>query len=217
MERIDLNHLKHEEQTVLALAGVMQAAVMIREYGFTAQYNAEALRTELQSICQLQPEDFTAVYDSIDGLSLGLSHLPLLTQKGNTQEKRYVGRYLMAMIQLAKLLLKDKKLQNQLQHKLHYFLMPLTVDQLIETENLLALGQIYVDIFGGLQFKIQIMGKREILGETSHMMVVRAMLLAGVRAAVLWWQLGGTPWQLLLQRYKIVRTARSLQKHLSEN
>jgi len=39
---------------------------------------------------------------------------------------------------------------------------------------------------------------------------VRAALLAGIRSAVLWRQLGGRRWQLLFSRGKIARTAAEL-------
>jgi high frequency lysogenization protein len=39
---------------------------------------------------------------------------------------------------------------------------------------------------------------------------VRATLLAGIRSAVLWRQLGGRRWQLLFARSKIARAATEL-------
>ncbi|MEK7758734.1 MAG: DUF489 family protein, partial [Pseudomonadota bacterium] len=39
---------------------------------------------------------------------------------------------------------------------------------------------------------------------------VRAALLAGIRSAVLWRQLGGRRWQLLFSRGKLARTAAEL-------
>ncbi|MGD8349299.1 MAG: DUF489 family protein, partial [Gammaproteobacteria bacterium] len=39
---------------------------------------------------------------------------------------------------------------------------------------------------------------------------VRASLLAGIRAAVLWRQLGGNKWKLLFARKKYVAIARQL-------
>jgi high frequency lysogenization protein len=39
---------------------------------------------------------------------------------------------------------------------------------------------------------------------------VRALLLAGIRAAVLWRQCGGSRWQLLFKRRAIIKAAETL-------
>ena len=39
---------------------------------------------------------------------------------------------------------------------------------------------------------------------------IRALLLAGIRAAILWRQSGGSRWKLLVQRNALLREARSL-------
>ena len=39
---------------------------------------------------------------------------------------------------------------------------------------------------------------------------IRACLLAGIRSAVLWRQVGGSKWQLLFHRKKLVQAARQL-------
>jgi high frequency lysogenization protein len=44
---------------------------------------------------------------------------------------------------------------------------------------------------------------------------IRAALLAAVRAAVLWRQIGGTQWRLLLQRKQILMLARGLQTRVT--
>ncbi|HLR87578.1 MAG TPA: DUF489 family protein, partial [Wenzhouxiangella sp.] len=39
---------------------------------------------------------------------------------------------------------------------------------------------------------------------------VRAILLAGLRSAILWHQVGGRQWQLIFRRGKMLQEARSL-------
>jgi high frequency lysogenization protein len=41
--------------------------------------------------------------------------------------------------------------------------------------------------------------------------MIRASLLAGIRAAILWRQTGGKRWQLLLNRKKIAQLANQLK------
>ena len=44
---------------------------------------------------------------------------------------------------------------------------------------------------------------------------IRACLLAGIRSAVLWRQVGGSKWQLLFHRKKLVQAAQQLYSTLN--
>ncbi len=43
---------------------------------------------------------------------------------------------------------------------------------------------------------------------------IRACLLAGIRSAVLWRQVGGTKWQVLFSRRKIIAMAKQIYSSL---
>jgi CII-binding regulator of phage lambda lysogenization HflD len=52
-----------------------------------------------------------------------------------------------------------------------------------------------------LDFRIQVdHGKPEYLKQTEKVAFMRALLLAGIRSAFLWHQLGGRQWRLVFQR-----------------
>ena len=55
-----------------------------------------------------------------------------------------------------------------------------------------------------------VQGNPVYLGQPVVVGEVRATLLAALRSAVLWRQLGGSWWDLLLQRRHLVETAREL-------
>ena len=72
------------------------------------------------------------------------------------------------------------------------------------------LGHIYADTISNMKFRIQVFGAKDIISIDEYMMKIRAILLAGVRSAVLWNQVGGTQWQFLLSRRKIAKCAKQL-------
>jgi len=43
---------------------------------------------------------------------------------------------------------------------------------------------------------------------------IRALLLAGIRSAVLWYQLGGRRWRLVIYRKRIEETAGNIRRKL---
>jgi high frequency lysogenization protein len=63
-----------------------------------------------------------------------------------------------------------------------------------------ALGALYADTISHLRPKVMVHGNPHYLGQPGVVAEIRAILLAAVRSAVLWRQLGGSLWDLLLSR-----------------
>jgi high frequency lysogenization protein len=72
------------------------------------------------------------------------------------------------------------------------------------------LSQIYQERISTLGPKIMVRGEPLHLQNPDSAARIRVALLAGIRAAVLWRQAGGSKWQLLFQRRKTANTAREL-------
>ena len=72
------------------------------------------------------------------------------------------------------------------------------------------MANIYVDTISPLGKRIHIIGSVYHLQQQSVQDKIRACLLAGIRSAVLWRQVGGSKWQLLFHRKKLVQAARQL-------
>ena len=62
--------------------------------------------------------------------------------------------------------------------------------------------------------RIVVTGSAEHLENSRNADIVRSLLLAGVRAAFLWQQLGGSRWRLALRRRKMLQQAQSLSREL---
>jgi len=58
--------------------------------------------------------------------------------------------------------------------------------------------------------RILIAGNPVYLEQAENASRVRTLLLSAIRSGVLWHQLGGSRWQLLFQRKKIILTAKKL-------
>ena len=81
----------------------------------------------------------------------------------------------------------------------------------IEHANIYAsLGGLYSDTISQLNPRIMVSGEPTILNNPDTANKVRTLLLCAIRSAVLWQQLGGSRWQLLFKRKKIVSAARTL-------
>jgi len=82
-------------------------------------------------------------------------------------------------------------------------------------ENVLAnLADIYHSTISTLQPRIMINGDQQHLGNQTVVNKIRALLLAGIRASLLWRQCGGSRWHLILSRKKLQDEAKRLQSHI---
>lgn len=81
----------------------------------------------------------------------------------------------------------------------------------LESEQMLSsLAAIYVDIVSPVGPRIQVIGSPAILQNTQIQAKVRAVLLAGIRATVLWQQVGGGRLQLMFSRNRLFEQAKSI-------
>lgn len=90
---------------------------------------------------------------------------------------------------------------NQVNRQLHHF--AITDEQVVAN-----LASIYSDIISNLGPKIQISGNPVCLQRPIVQHKIRALLLAAIRSAVLWRQLGGKRRHLVFARKAIVDTAK---------
>ena len=81
----------------------------------------------------------------------------------------------------------------------------------ITHENVIAnLADLYTKTISTLRPRIMVEGEQAHISNPNHANKIRALLLSAIRSVVLWRQCGGTRWQLILQRKKIIDTANEL-------
>jgi high frequency lysogenization protein len=77
-----------------------------------------------------------------------------------------------------------------------------------------SVAGVYQDTFSRLPQRIKVTGSAQHLENGENADIVRSLLLAGVRSAYLWRQLGGRRWKLAFQRRAMLRTAQDLSRGL---
>ena len=73
---------------------------------------------------------------------------------------------------------------------------------------------IYVDVISPLGPRIQVTGSPQVLQNSQVQSKVRAALLAGIRSAVLWQQVGGGRLQLMFSRQRLLSEAKTILSRL---
>ena len=76
------------------------------------------------------------------------------------------------------------------------------------------LATLYQVTISKLPYRIQVQGKKENLRNERVTNRIRALLLGGLRSAVLWYQLGGRRWRLVFYRKRVHETAGNIRRKL---
>lgn len=204
-----------KEQTI-TFAAICLVAHHVQQVAHQNKIDEEALKVLLNSLIQTSPENTLAVYGGeISNLKLGLkllvNHLGDSANGSKTKEKDpEFTRYIINLINLERRLIKQPKQLNLLGERLEASKRQLEHFD-ISSETLLAsFASIYSDIISPLGARIQVTGEPSFLKQTGNQHKIRSLLLSGIRAAVLWRQVGGKRRTILFSRKKIVATAKEL-------
>ena len=209
-----------KDQTI-TFAAICQVAYQVQQVSRTGQITDEDFGVLLQSIIETSPDNTLAVYggnlDNIQkGLELLISHLG--NDDSSTSSKKHkdteLTRYIISLINLERRLAKQPQQLNALGERINATQRQLEHYELTSDTLTASFASIYSDIISPLGHKIQVTGEPSILKQNVNQYKIRALLLAGIRAAVLWRQVGGKRRHILFSRKKIVDTAKALLKNI---
>lgn len=191
----------------LALAGVCQAAALVKQVARNGQVDQDAFEASLSSILVTDPESPQHVFGSLSNLKLGYQTLLMqLSDKSSTKDTE-LTRYIASVLGLERKLAAKRGAMNELGDRITHVQRQLAHVSFDNVQIVGSLASIYSDIISPLAPRIQVAGNPDHLRQPVNQHRVRALLLAGVRAAVMWRQMGGKRRQILLNRKSIVSSA----------
>jgi high frequency lysogenization protein len=202
--------LSKEQERTLALAGIIQAATLVYEITMENKLDEVAFSVSMHSVYNQNPQQVLDVYGSIAGVQKGLLTLSNIFTAPKSLEYREVSRYTISALHLARKLLKNKNLGDQLANKIRFASSQAEYFSATHSNVIASIAQAYVDTLGTLPFRIQVIGRPEIMKRAETLEKARALLMAAVRSAVLWQQLGASHWHLLFKRKALAQSAKQL-------
>jgi len=196
----------------IALAALFQCIEGVNQIANTGKVDSDLFHTCINSVLTDENESAESLYGSISALKTGLKSLMYqlgsgqLTPDGKPKDME-ATRYTLGLLHLENKLDKNPEIFKELlagiektQEKLKHF------D--IDHENITAaLADVYANTISELGPKIIVKGEQIHLSNPKNAAKIRTLLLAGIRAALLWRQAGGNRWKLLWERRKLQRQA----------
>jgi len=199
----------------VALAGLVQAAQLVSTIARTGLVSQGSLDTSLNSIFVTNPDNTVDVFGGTSGITLGIKIATDLVMQFNVSAHGDVIRYALSLIQLERKLAGFPESLRGLGAGVSLVdeqrMLDVNRKPIIDHEVVAALADLYQRVLGSFEPRIKVLGRRNHLQNEYNINRIRALLLAGVRSAVLWHQLGGRRWQLIFARKPIVRALSDLE------
>ncbi|XPF95598.1 high frequency lysogenization protein HflD [Colwellia sp. RE-S-Sl-9] len=204
-----------KEQT-LTLAAICQVAYWVQKLSRSGQIDDAELTILLNSIMNTSPTSTLDVYgNDIANLKVGLE--TLIQHLGNQSKNKdpELTRYVVSLLGLERRLSKRNKQMALLGERIEQCERQLAHYDINSETLISSIASIYSDLISPLGSPIQVAGDPTILKQPTNQHKIRALLLAGIRSAVLWRQVGGKRRNILFARSKIVECAESLLKQIA--
>lgn len=207
------------QNRAIALAAVFQCVDGVSQIANTGNIDDTLFNTCINSVLNDSANTAEDLYGGLDNLKTGLTSMMYqlgsgqMTPDGKAKDME-ATRYALGLLHLEKKLNNNPEMFQQLLHgikdtqkKLEFF------D--VGHENITAsLAEIYTNTVSKIGPKIMVKGEQSHLSNPANASKIRALLLSGIRAALLWRQAGGNRWKLLLERGKLQKQANNFLNNL---
>lgn len=191
----------------LALAGVCQAAALVQQLARRGSADNEAIEASLSSILVTNPETPQQVFGQLANLKTGYTTLAAQLSDKQATKDTELTRYIASILGLERKLARKPKAMQELGERISHVQRQLAHIDFQNPQIVSSLASIYSDIISPLAPRIQVAGNPDYLSQPATQHKVRALLLAGVRAAVMWRQMGGKRRNILFKRKHILNSA----------
>jgi len=195
---------------VIALAAVCQCLRQVQQMANNGESQTASLVPCIESLFRFDAETAEAVYGELSALNQGLR--ALLQQLEGEQRDVALTRMAATILQLERRFNRSRRTIERVSKGLEDIQRQREHYGPTHTVVLNRLGELYSEQISALGSRVLVQGNPVYLAQASVVSEVRATLLAALRAAVLWRQMGGSYWDFLFARKAMTAAVRTLLK-----
>lgn len=202
----------NDTNRTIALAGIFQATRLVSNLAYDGSAEKTQAEPMIKSLFLNDVQNVEDIYGGLDHLQTGFRTLvEMLSNPGKEPRSVETTRYAIGLLHLERQLNSHRDMSQKLITEIDevgrqcdYFggCMNATV--------ISRLAEIYKDTISELGPKIVVKGEQDHLSNPEIAAQIRALLLAGIRSAVLWRQAGGSRLRLFFNRKKMIDEAKRL-------
>lgn len=209
-----------QQDRTIALVGIYQCSQLVYELATTGRADELSYKTCVNTLFADNPEQTLDVFGGdVENIQKGVTTLLAQMSSEDAIQNRNIEitRYVLNLMILA------KKLKQEETPLGNIFGVLETAKAQIEQfgefhENVIAtIARAYSENVSSVSPRIMVNGDGGHLSNPRVANKIRSLLLAGIRCALLWYQVGGTRWDLLWSRKKYLQTAKTLHRPKSDD
>lgn len=204
-----------DQDRTIALAGVFQAATLAQQLARRGYADEIPFHASVRSILITDAVNTLSVFGGLEGIIFGLNAIrEKMTSPGKPVDFE-VARYVLDLCRLQAKLARNPVMIEAMAQRIEQIKHDHGDQAEPDNELYAELAQLYRDTISTMKPKIMVQGEHGHLANPQTVDKVRTALLAGIRAAFLWGQLGGRRWQLVFGRKTYLANANEIVKRLS--
>jgi len=184
----------------IALAGLYQSVDLVRQIAWGGRAEAKPFEASIGSLFKLDADSYADVYGAPEGIRAGLEVLRAQLIDTNKKPQLERTRYAVTLLHLEKKLNRDASMVAIVQQGIIRAREQLAHFAPTHINVISQLADTYQRSISQLRPRIIVSGEQSYLSNPDNASRIRVLLLAGIRAAVLWRQAGGNRWRLIFGR-----------------
>jgi high frequency lysogenization protein len=183
----------------LALSALFNCIDSVIQLAHKGQCDSEQLSTCLGSLLHDEADSIEDIYGGLENLKSGLGALMYnlggkqLDPDGRPKDMEST-RYSINVLHLQRKLMQNNDVFDELMQGIQEAQGKLEFFDLTHPNIIASLAKTYSETIGKLGPRIMVKGEQTHLGNPENASKIRALLLAAIRAALLWDQAGGGRW-----------------------
>jgi high frequency lysogenization protein len=208
-----MSYRPRERDRIIALAALVQHVKLVQQIADTGQCDSAEFETALQSLLAVDADTTEAVFGGLSSIKSGINQLNQLLSKARDKQDVMLLRHVISLMHLERKLAKRPAMMDLISREIEQ--LPAHIEYFGDLSNshvIARFANIYHRTISELSPRIQVHGNPTYLQQPDNVNRIRSLLLAGIRAAILWQQKGGRRWQFLFQSNKILTIASDLYK-----
>lgn len=195
-------------QRVMALAGLLQSLQEVRHLAENGRVDQAHLQTSIDSVLRIEADSVAEIYGGVAPLADGLR--TVIGYLDNRMGDPQLPKIALAVLQLERNFSRDEAAMEDVRSAVAQLAGQAHNEGATHPDILAKLGEIYAATLSPMKPKVMVQGNPHYLAQGQVVGEIRALLLAAIRSAVLWRQMGGTQWDFLLKRGEMKRAAMAL-------
>ncbi len=216
---------RSQDEQAIAVAAMFQAAALVDQIANKGMTSQSSFETSINSLFSMKPANTEEIFGGSQflpqNLGLGLNTVKDVILKRSKPNTANITNYVLAMVMLQQKLAKNEKMLSAMAERLDklssnaamYYSLDNAKDEPVNfthTNIIAGLDGLYQDTISTFSFRIKVQGDPRHLQNKDNAAKVRALLLAGIRSAILWNQVGGKRWHLLFFKSRLMHSVEKI-------